>query len=211
RRARLGGHQAGVVGVGFSHSGRFRASSSWDGEFRLWDLAAERVLLTASGTSQQTLFSPDDRRIAYAKRGKQSGFLELTTSSISRRLTCKRPTSRGAYSVDLSPDGRLVAAAFEQGVHIWADQKMDEPVVLPAPYCYSAIFTPDGANLIVCGESGLARWPLQRMEGTASDQLRIGPRQPIQDRANFNYAALSADGRWVAAANPGARSVSIYE
>lgn len=57
----------------------------------------------------------------------------------------------------------------------------------------------------------MARWPLQRSSGTTTDELRIGPRQAIRDGLDFNYAASSPDGRWIAAADPDADAVSIYE
>jgi WD40 repeat protein/predicted Ser/Thr protein kinase len=207
-------HQDLVISVGFSHSGLLLGSSSWDGEFRLWDLAADRLLLTALGNSYQVSFSADDRRIGYIQRGRETGLLEVTTSSIFHRLNCQGSLIHGAFSADVSPDGRLVAVAFSdavQGVHIWADQQRDEPFFLPAGTCYSAIFTPDGTNLITCGPSGLARWPISRVQGATTDELHIGPRQAIRDGLEFNYAALSTDGRWVAAAYPDARAVSVYE
>jgi WD40 repeat protein len=211
KQRELEGHQDNVVSVGFSHSGSLLASSSWDGQLRLWDLAGGRNLLTAAGWSFQTVFSPDDRRIGYVVRGSQSGSLEVTPSSISHRLNCKRSPNRGAYSMDVSPDGRLVATVIANGVHLWADQQTAEPFFLPAARCFSAIFTREGANLIICGKSSLAHWPLERIAGTTTDELRLGPRQTIRDGLDFNYAALSADGKWVAAANYAAGAVSIYE
>jgi serine/threonine protein kinase/WD40 repeat protein len=204
-------HQNSVVSVGFSHSGSLLGSSSWDGKFRLWDLEGNRNLLTAAGWSYQVSFSADDRRIGYVQRGSKTGSLEVTPSSISRRVDCKRSRNSGSWSMDVSPDGRLVAAATTSGVHLWVDQQTKEPLFLPVAYCYSAIFTPDGANLIVCGQSGLARWPLRLNPGTTTDELRIGPRQAIREGLDLNYAALSKDGRWIAAANFGEDAVSIHE
>jgi len=207
----LDGHEDTVTSVGFSHSGWLLGSSSWDGQFRLWDLTAKRTLLTAAGWSYQLLFSADDRRIGYLQRGRETGFLEVTPSSIFHRLNCKTSPNRGSYSADVSPDGRLVAAAFREGVHIWADQQTHEPFFLPASVCYSVIFTPDGTNLITSDSSGLARWPIQRISGTTTDELHIGPRQSIREGHDFNYAALSRDGSWLAAANSRAQGVSVYE
>jgi len=45
----------------------------------------------------------------------------------------------------------------------------------------------------------------------ATDELRIGPRQAIRDGEAFNFAALSMDGCWVAAADLGAAAVSIFD
>jgi eukaryotic-like serine/threonine-protein kinase len=207
----LEGHEDMVTSVGFSHTGWLLASTSWDGRFKLWDLAAGRRLLTTTGWSYQAAFSPDDRRIGLLQRGRVTGSLEVTASSSFHRLHCKASPLRGSWSTDISPDGRLVAAAFSEGVHLWADQRPEEPFFLPVAGCFSVMFTPDGTSLITCGGSGAARWPLQRLPGTKTDELRIGPRQSIREAHNFNYAALSLDGRWLAAANFPADAVSIYE
>jgi serine/threonine protein kinase/WD40 repeat protein len=205
------GHQDNVWGLGFSHSGQFLASSGWDGYFRLQDLASGHTLLTAAGMSHQVLFSEDDRKIGYVRRGHKTGSMEVVASSIFRRLSCRASVLRGPLTADVSPDGRLVAAAFSDGVRIWTDRQTREPFLLPAGSCFSAIFTPDGTNLITCGQGGLAFWPIHHTSGTTTDELHIGPRQMIRDGLEFNYAALSSDGRWVAAANFPAGAVSIYE
>ncbi len=205
-------HQDTVISVGFSHSGRLLGSSSWDGDFRLWDIPADRLLLTTFGNSFQVSFSEDDSRIGYIQRGLVTGSLEVTRSSVFRRLNSKPSKTRGSsFSIDISADSRLVAVGFAGGVKIWVDQQTDEPFLLPAGSCYSVIFAPDATNLITCGESGLAFWPIARKAGATINELRIGPRIAIQDGVQFNYAALSVDARWVAAANPGDRAVSVYE
>ena len=211
RQKEFWGHQEAVVSVGFSPSGALLGSSSWDEQFRLWDLATGSMVLAAAGWSYQVSFSPDASRIGYVQRASQSGSLEVAPSSVSHRLNCKRPPYRGAFSLDVSPDGRLVAAVHSGGVHVWADQQTAGPLFLPTPNCYSALFTPDGANLVVCGGSGLALWPLRLAATSTHDELRIGPRRPIRTGPDFNYAALSADGKWIAAADFDAAAVSIYE
>jgi serine/threonine protein kinase/WD40 repeat protein len=204
-------HDDSVTSLGFSHSGWLLGSSSWDGQFRLWDLAAERPLVTAAGWSYQLMFSANDRRIGHVLRADESGVLEVTPSSVLRWLHCKPSVQRGSYSTDISADGRIVAAAFVDGVHLWADRQPEEPFVLPFGLCFSVIFTPDGTNIITCGRTGAARWPMQRIPGAAVDELRVGPRQWIRQGDDFNFAALSRDGNWLAAANPSAGAVSVYE
>ena len=211
KQSEFRGHQETVVSVGFSRSGGLLASSSWDEHFRLWDVATGSVLLTSAGWSYQLSFSPDDRKIGYVQRGSQTGSLEVTPSSISHRLYCQRSPNRGAFGLDVSPDGHLVAAASSDGVHLWSDEQTTEPFFLPVPHCFSAVFTPDGASLVVCGGSGLALWPLRLSSTSTNSELRIGPGRPIRNGPDFNYAALSADGTWVAAADFGADALAIYE
>jgi serine/threonine protein kinase/WD40 repeat protein len=205
------GHADVVTSVGFSHSGWQLASSCWDGEFQLWDLASGKALVTASGWSYQAIFSTDDRRIGYVHRASESGALEVTPSSILRWLNCKRSLVRGTFSTDISTDGRLVAAALDDGVHFWIDGQTEEPFHLPFPGCCSVIFTPDGTNVITCGRSGIARWPMRRVPGVQRDEIQLGPPQTIGTGGDFNFGALSKDGNWLAAANTSASAVSVFE
>jgi WD40 repeat protein len=211
KKQELRAHQHAVTSVGLSHSGWLLGSSGWDGQFKLWELAPERLLLAAAGASYQICFSADDCRLGYLQRGHETGLLEVTGGPIFRRLNCRASPNGGSLSIDVSPDGRLLAATFAEGVRIWADQRTENPFFLPTPDCYSAIFAPDGTNLITSGLNGVALWPMHSISGETVDELHIGPRQTIQDGIQFNYAALSVDGRWVAGANPAAQAVSVYE
>ncbi|HXJ61705.1 MAG TPA: serine/threonine-protein kinase [Verrucomicrobiae bacterium] len=210
KRNEFAAHQDTVTAVGFSHSGVLLGSSSWDGQFQLCDLAAGNVLLTAPGSGYQVLFSQDDRKIGYIRRGRQIGALEVTPSAIFHRLNCKASPVRGSWSVDVSPDGRLVAAAYTDGVRLWADEQRVEPFLLATTQCFSVLFASDGETLFTSGQRGMARWRIKRISGTTTDELHIGPPQSIEV-GDFNYASLSKDGNWLVAANSGAQAVSIYD
>jgi serine/threonine protein kinase/WD40 repeat protein len=205
------GHADTVTSIGFSHSGRLLGSSSWDGQFHLWDLAARKPLVTAGGWSYQAVFSPNDRKIGHVHRASESGTLEVAPSSILSWLNCKTSSERGSYSTDFSADGRLVASALDSGIHIWTDRQTEEPFFLPFPGCYSVIFAPDGTNIITCGLSGAVRWPMRRVPGAEIDELQLGPPQTIHEGEDFNYATLSKDGIWLATANSSADAVSVFD
>ncbi len=210
KRSEFQGHRDTVVSLGFSHSGWLLGSSSWDGQFRLWDLAAGDNLVTTAGWSYQAIFSTNDLRIGRLQQGRESGALEITPSPVFHLLHSKASAIRGAWVTDVSPDGRLVAVASSTGVSIWADEQTEEPFFLPINFCRGARFTLDGANLIIADGTGLAGWPLQRVPGAIADELRIGPPQPIC-RGDFGHTALSWDGNWLLAANSAADTVSIFE
>jgi WD40 repeat protein len=211
KRNELEGHQDTIGGLGISHSGRLLATCSWDGHFRLWDLAAGQCLLTAPGLgSSRVSFDTADCRMGYIHRGNENGVLELESSSIFSLLNCLPSSTRGSWSVDVSPDGRVVAAATETGVRIWDRLQGGKPCLLPGA-CRSVIFTRDGQDLITCGSGMLARWPISRISGPTREEVRIGPRQPIREGLDFGSAALTWDDRWVAAANGPAGAIAIYE
>jgi len=110
-------------------------SSSWDGQFRLWDLAAGRALLTASGCSRQVSFDAGDRRIAYVQRGHQGGLLALTPSSTFHYLNCRVSQNRGSWSVDVSPDGRLLVPPLLRASGCGMSNRPGRPFLLPAGPC----------------------------------------------------------------------------
>ncbi len=99
---------------------------------------------------------------------------------------------------------------MENEVKIWDRSRPRSPWSLTGG-CRSAIFTRDGQNLITCGSGLLARWPIQRLVGQGTNEVRFGPRQIIRQGLDFRFAALSADDRWVAAANNDGGAISVYE
>jgi WD40 repeat protein len=124
-------------------------------------------------------------------------------------LTCPKSPTRGSWSIDVSPDGRLIAEAMEDEIRIWDCRQPRQPVSLPGG-CRSAIFTLDGNDLVTCGSGLLARWPIHRVLGRGTNEVRFGPRQTIQEGLDFSSAALSPDDCWVAAANGQAGAISTY-
>ena len=82
---------------------------------------------------------------------------------------------------------------------------------LPIGPCRSAMFLPDGTALVTCGDAGLALWPIQISHHAGGDEFGLGQCRPIREGLLFFGGTLSGDGRWVAAANPGAGAVAVYE
>lgn len=207
----LEGHQDNVVSLGFSHDGWLLGGSSWDGHFRLWDLAEGALVLTAAGYGYQTDFSPDDARVGSISRGPQAGVLEINPSPILLRLNCSPSLRRGAWSLDVSPDGAYVASACGDGVRVWQAQTNHAPFFLPLEGCRSVLFSPDASSLLTCGPGGIHRWPIDRTNHRGVAEFQLGDASDIRTGLSFNFAALSSDGRWIAAANNGAGSLAFYE
>jgi serine/threonine protein kinase/WD40 repeat protein len=207
----LQGHQDQVVGLGFSHAGDLLASTSWDGTFRLWDLVSLRLLVTANAGGYQTCFGPDDSHVAHACRSGELGLMEVTRSRELRWLPAGGGHGRSSYGLDISPDGRLAVAAYPYSLCLWDYTTGRLCSVLEGVMARSVMFTPDGQSVIACGASGLARWPIVRTNRENAAEFKLGQRLSIRDGLDFGRASLSADGRWVAAANQSAGSVALYE
>lgn len=72
-KRRLTGHSHFVQDVVLSSDGQFALSGSWDGELRLWDLAAGTTARRFVGHTKDVLsvaFSIDNRQIVSASRDK---------------------------------------------------------------------------------------------------------------------------------------------
>jgi serine/threonine protein kinase/WD40 repeat protein len=213
-RAVLEGPEHKVVGVGFNHAGTLLATTSWDNTFRLWDTARWKQVLRANGVSFELKFDAQDRMLAHIAQGEVTGTMEIASSSVFRRLHAQADAHYEGWSVDVSPDGRLVATAHTDGVAIRDMATGAERAFLPVG-SRSAMFVPDGSALITSGKSGLALWPIASSSQGGEMKVRVGECRLIRDGLQFVGATLGDNGRWVAAANPGANgyhgSVALYE
>jgi WD40 repeat protein/tetratricopeptide (TPR) repeat protein len=196
RRAVLEEPQSGAVRLLFSPTGELLASSSDSGGTSLWDPASGRHLLHARGYFQQ--FGPGDGQLAFEERG-DLGVWEVVKGGA---LTTWR---RAATTVDFSPDGRLLAAAGEEGVGLWDVPAAQTVGDLRLDHCETAAFKPQGHYLVTDGKtSGLRLWPLRSGPPEAPPVLRVGPPQVVPldfPQHIWQRACWSRDGQWLAIVN----------
>jgi WD40 repeat protein/Tfp pilus assembly protein PilF len=198
RLATLEGHGQNITQVRLHPDGDLLASDSWDAVMRLWDPATGRPLMQVPFTTVKLRFSSDGRWLGVAWHGEQAQLLEVVPSREYRTLPCSLGAGQGGfYGGDISPDGRLLALGMEDGVRLWDLSSGRELARLPVARAWSALFRPDGRELLTSGPAGLYRWPIQE-GGAAAPEVRLGPRRPIALPGSPDRVARSHDGRTLA-------------
>ena len=193
------GHQRDVINVAFSQGGDLLASSSWDGTTRLWDPRTGRPLVSAEGLA--VVFSRDDRWLGWELGGPRVGRWEVATGH-----ECRLLRGAGAHGgvrvrcLDFDRDGRLLAAAADDGVHLWNLSTGKEAQVIRLGRTCSTIFDPSGRFLLTSGPAGLYRWPMRWDPDPSAGRLRLGPVQALDLPPGYqpDVCTLSRDGQRLA-------------
>jgi len=208
--------QLGGATVGyFNATGDLLVSlSAWAGGIRLWDPGTGRLLLSMPGSGLVfNEHAPDGRLFAMdIKDGKWRRW-EINPGreyrTLTRALGADNQFRFDASQPALSPDGRLVAltAVIERGwgVLIWDLVSQCEVALLPG--ASGPVFEPSG-DLVTAGPK-VRRWPIRRQGGDPL-VLRIGPPQ-LLPADGFRLAAVSRDGKVLAAANLNAGATVLFK
>lgn len=189
-RSVLRGHAGKVLAVTFDR-GRL-ASGSTDQTLRLWDAESGRELARhrEPGLVASLAFLPDDR-LALAAWGAG---VRLRRVSDGKLLPDLPNCPRFVYSLAVSPDGSLLAAAcHDRLVCIWdvATRTLRHTLRTPDPI-RSVAFSADGRRLFAGGDGKpLTVWDVVAGKEVAS--LEIPGAEQVRS------IAVSADGRHVAA------------
>ncbi len=196
RRALLEGHQNVVMEVAFNHGGDLLASTGWDGTTRLWDPISGKQLVSMPGSFSR--FSRDDRHLAFTNN-RQVGICEVAAGRECRTFYAYGEQGSGPWGVDISPQGRLLASASDDGARLWDLATGKEIAHLPIGNIRTALFHPSGDSLLTSGELGIHRWPIAA--DPQNGNVRIGPPQTLNKPPTNHQAraSLSQDGRRLAA------------
>jgi serine/threonine protein kinase/WD40 repeat protein len=194
-RARLEGHESPVTALAFSHHGDLLATGSWDTTLRLWDIVKARQLILYRTQDTDVHFSEDDQLLAHAIAGDVVKLLKVAHPAGYRRMGGGQ-SAPNSWSVEFSPDGRILLAGTTSGLRLWDAKAGTEIGVLRAPNSRSAHFvTNGGLSVVASTRGGIFRWPLQTRHEAGGDFLRAGAPAITMAQQSFDYLALDRSGR----------------
>ena len=150
-----GGRAGGLTPV-FSPDGTILAISNRNSSTRLFDVATGHVLRALpSQMSHELKFDPAGKRLAMAY---VDGSLAVWTVESGQLLQFARARADELYSVDWSPDGKIIASSgLNASVTVWdaANLKVLHEIESPE-WVIRVRFNPQGTRLVYAGGSQLA-------------------------------------------------------
>jgi WD40 repeat protein len=207
----LEGHQNSVVRLQYTHAGSLLISSAWDGTLRVWDPVRGTALLTAR--LDLIRIGPDDRQVAVREHGLGLEVWQLADGRECRALhhgmvgnRTPRPKGWGPFTLDFSPDGRLLASTDYDGLQLW-DTSTGASVV-HGSLSGGIQFSPDGSHLLSLPrdstDPALRIWPIQAVADGVGSGLRIGPPRFLGATQNreSTRGAWDATGRYLMVKDP---------
>jgi WD40 repeat protein len=199
------GHQRGTNALAFHRTGLVLATSGGDGAVRLWDSATGKQLCSLPLRARQVRFGGDDT-LTYVDRSL-AGELHVAPGRECRTVAHGLVSIR---EVDISPDGRWLAALAADGIRVWATESGREVAFIKDRQSLSIAFDPASTDLIARGNYFGNRHELRLAEGLEECVQVITKREPddaeIRPRGAFLFAdpagkrpfrgVVSRDGRW---------------
>ena len=149
------GHDVDVRALAFCPDGKTLASGSQDGTVRIWSrmIAEPLAVLPDLRGMTAAAFSPHGRQLAVAPKG--TGDVELWNPRTVERLRTLAGDGDTVAQIVYSPDGSLVAVAFESpqqagGVRVWRTDTGEDLFTLgtDGAGAVAVAFSPDGSRLL---------------------------------------------------------------
>lgn len=165
---RLRGHSRGVVRLEFSPDGAWLASSGYDREVWIWDVAKwqGRKLADHGHNALGLAFSPDSSLLATASWDGKARLFSVATGTLLRSI---RGETSSLDGICFTPDGSVLAfARADRRVALIDTRTWRSTVTLPGEHLEAELHflaaSPDGTSIIGCSDDGRAGriWRISR-------------------------------------------------
>jgi WD40 repeat protein len=217
----LEGHAQIVTQLAFHPQGELLVSHGWDGMVMLWNTSSgQRLIQFASVSSPQ--FSRDGHWLSLTRSDERADLLEVIPAPEYRTLARSiRVGDGGRSSVDIGPDGRLLAVSIGEETQVW-DLPSGREIGSMPPGTHSAFFDISaqvdnssdpldisGWRLLTTGSAGLLSWPATSDDPNGR-RLRLGPPQTLS-RLREAAFARGPDRHTLAAATDTGAATKILD
>jgi WD40 repeat protein len=204
-RAVLPGHENCVTEVAFNHRGHLLASLGWDGMIRLWDVAGQREIgsLPDEGEAGGIGFSGDDRCLGRWWRGKATLYETASGEELSS-FAYGGEKANSAFVCSYSPDGRVLAVGYDDGVRLWDVKDGRLLRFLPIPGGRAPIFAPSEKYLLTCSDPETVQSrPISWNNDQTPNRFNVGDAETLGGGGSTTQHSLSRDGRLLAVIRDG--------
>ncbi|MCL1464728.1 caspase family protein [Argonema galeatum] len=166
-------HRDAVYGLAISPNGELIASSSWDGEIKVWRINSKEIVHTFRHDTPvfSVDFSSNGEFLASGSRGGKVKVWNLKTGQLIKTFTNH---TDDIYAVNFSSDSQmLVSASEDKTVKLWDIRKLKLIKTLfgHTDAVNSAVFSPDGKIIASTGKDGTVRiWSVNSPINNADNQ-----------------------------------------
>ncbi|MBN2205834.1 MAG: WD40 repeat domain-containing protein [Candidatus Aminicenantes bacterium] len=190
--------------IALSPDGRLLAVTAFRKPVDVWEVESSAILRTLEGAFDARLlaYDPAGKRLAGAGRANAVALWSVGRWTPRVARTGRDAESASAVSLDFSPDGRYLAAGFDDGGIVVLDAKSGKPLrgwSVPDAPTRSVRFSPDGGSLATAHQDK-AVYIWERATGALQAKLEGHARPPVS-------LAFSRDGRLLASGGEDAKII----
>jgi eukaryotic-like serine/threonine-protein kinase len=195
------GHTQSSRGLAFSKDGRYLASSSEDGDVRVWDCTAEELVAALPFDVGIPSFSDDAKQIGIGSANGKLSTLRIRHSPILHAV--QKPVWHLFEHIAHLPDSRSILSVAPDGITQFRIPDGAKLAHFSIPNPTGVLVENDGQNIVVAGADGVHRLPINR--ASPAHQFLGKP------RGYWEGLTSSADGRWLAAAEPATMQIALWQ
>ncbi|MES2597547.1 MAG: WD40 repeat domain-containing serine/threonine protein kinase [Verrucomicrobiota bacterium] len=172
-------HVRPITSLAMSSRAQLAVTSGKDERCHLIDWPSGRLVGKEAGSSLLMRFSPDGHRLVMNDTYlDQLRFFKVAPSEVCHQFVHPDALGGGvnpdgSWCTELRPDGRLLAVAEIDGVHLYDGSSSDHLAVLPAGSVHTLYWSSDGRRLWVGNGWAMQCWAIEDGDGSSIHARRL--------------------------------------